>query len=490
MKRVFLFLVLCIIFFASAAIGEQAVDWAAAPVITTAYELSEGKLYLEWTGSSPVYQVYMDGKSVADVIVNNAIISVEKGTHSITVYPINEEKSADTKIEVGLDGDASISLGKTGKGISIPGINGNISLDLAALGLDPKKLTAGAPSETLNIDYVPNGMFSAVPDKPTATIDFSNNVILTFTDRYNADEYVVAVKAGKDVNYVKFNKHSEEASALITKNNTTVTVVLDQNFLQAQGCMLPELDNKYTFTVQLRKYAANLMDDTPITSVIHESKESSGAVYTPIAAWKTAPVVTYASQTADGQVTLQWTHNDNGLGCKYTVVKQNKKLGVKIGEEEIGTTAERTFVIDDLMNGNHSFAIVPKYNNEVGSASEDATIEIQNDWVVAPTLTCEQIATNQVKLNWATVEGVTGYHLKISKGDNTSILRFVNMDFSDYTEIDIDATAGPSEYIFTYEGDIDPVNGEKFKFEIYGVHIATNGQEQHTSTTSQIITIK
>ena len=42
----------------------ESADWAAAPVITKAYEQSEGKLYLEWEGQAPLYQVYMDGKKV------------------------------------------------------------------------------------------------------------------------------------------------------------------------------------------------------------------------------------------------------------------------------------------------------------------------------------------------------------------------------------------------------------------------------------------
>lgn len=481
MKKVFCLFLMIAIFFIPCASAEQPNDWASAPIITEAYELSEGKLYLKWTGAAPVYQVYMDGQSVANVIVDNAVISIEKGTHAINVYPINEAKSADTTIDIG--------LGFGGKLADIVGLNGNLNFDLATLGLDPKNLTAGNPSETLRVDYSPSAIFSTSPEKPNATTDFDDRVILTFTDRHNADEYVIGIREGKDTNYVKFNRHSAETGAFITKNNTTVTLILDQSFLQSQNCFIPELDKKYSFTVQLRKYAENLLNGCPIDTVIHESKESPDVSYTPIAAWKTAPVITYASQTADGQVTLQWTHEDNGLGCQYAVIQLNKKLGVKIGEKEIATTNEKSYVIDDLMNGNVSFMVVPKIDGDIGTSSKEASVEIQNDWVAAPTLNCEQKDKKQVVLTWIGVEGVSHYRITIFKGDNTSLLRFVNMDFTEFTSFEIEAENGEMEYIFTYDGEIDPTNGEKFKFEIYGLHTATDGSKQTTSTTTQIITM-
>ena len=51
-------------------------DTSTVALITKAYELAAGKLYLEWDGNAPVYQVYMDGESVASVIVNNAVIDI------------------------------------------------------------------------------------------------------------------------------------------------------------------------------------------------------------------------------------------------------------------------------------------------------------------------------------------------------------------------------------------------------------------------------
>ena len=417
----------------------------------------------------------MDGKSVANVIVNNAVIDVKKGTHTIQVYPISEAKAADTKVNLGLEG-ASV-------------IGGSIDVDLAMLGLDPKNLTAGSPSAALNIDYTPNPIFSASPDDLVATIDFDDVIHLSFVDRYYSDEYVVTIKVGKDTNYVKFSTTSEKSASLISKSKSVVTLTLDPEYLLSQECTIPELNTKYTFSVQLRKCAKNLLNNESVLTAVHSSKDSKGYSYTPTAAWKTAPVMTYASQTADGQITLYWTHETNGLDCEYAIMKLKKTVGIKTGEDEVGVVSGNSFVLNDLMNGKHSFTIVPVLDTERGTASDEATIEIKNDWVVAPLLTCEQVGIDSVKLTWTAETGVESYHLTVHTGDSNSILRFVNLDFSKYAEYDIASTGGAMEFIFTYPDEIDPDNGQKIKFEVYGVRYTATGEEQKTSTTSQTFTI-
>ena len=457
-----------------AALGESSSNWQIAPVITQAYELSSGELYLEWEGAAPVYQVYMDGECIESTIVNNAILPVKNGTHSITVYPISEAKSADTKIELGLTAKV---------------IGASVGLDLAALGLDPKNLTAGTPSSPLNIDYTSSPIFSASPEELQAVTDPQNRVHLSFTDRYYADEYIVSIKINKDVNYVKFTKGNEESDALIEQTDSLTTLTLDPAFLKNQECMIPQLDNKYSFTVQLRKYAENMLDGEKIPAVIHLSKESSSFNYTPTAAWKTAPVISYASQTADGQITLQWEHEDYGLGCKYSVVKINKSLGIKTSEEILGETAESQFVINDLSNDTYSFSVVPAFEDEQGFASEDINVEIQNNWVIAPILACEACGNNSVHLSWPTAEGIESYHITVYCGNSDSLLRFVNLDYSEYDAFDLPVTGNEMEYTFIYEDSIDPEIGMKLKFEIFGIRHTENGEEQKTASTAKSITI-
>ena len=481
MKRFVILVLLICICIMPHCVGEETADWSVAPVITKAYEQSAEKLYLEWTGSAPVYQVYLDGKSVASVSVQNAVIPIKNGSHIIAVYPIYAKKKADTNLDFELKVSGVPEVGDIG---------GNITVDLAALGLDPKELTYGMPSESLNIDYTADPIFNAAPEKLAAETDQDDIVYLSFTDRQNADEYLVTVKVGRDENHVRFYPEPDGSDQLITKANTMTTLKLDPDHLRQQGCMVPELNEKYTFTVQLRKYAVNLTNGEKEKTVIHESKASKGFDYTPVALWKTAPVITYASQTADGQITIRWDHDAAGRECEYTVMKINKALGIKTGEEAWGTTKENAFVINDVMNGSYTFTVVPGYGNETGSASAEASVDVKNEWVAAPTLTCEQGESGQVKLTWIAPAGVENYHITVYAGNSDSLLRFVDMDYKQFGEIDVTAAEGAMEYIYTYTGEYNAEVGQKLKFEIYGIRHAADGAEQRSASSAQVITIK
>ncbi len=473
-------LLLCLVLFLipSFSFGEEKSDWADAPIITKAYELESGKLYLEWDGNAPIYQVYMDGASVANVIVTNAVIPIKRGTHNICVYPINESKSADTAMNIGFDmGNKSI-------------FEGSLGFDLATLGLDPKKLTAGTASDSLYIDYNPDMLYNSAPDELAASTDFDNRVNLSFVDRYYADEYAITIRYKNDVTNIRFNLNSEDAASYITKANNLVTLVLDPTFLAKQHCMIPELGEKYTFTVQLRKYAMDLLTGEKEPNVIHESKVTRGYDYTPIAAWKTAPIITYASQTADGQLTIKWEHDDNEIGCEYSVVFIKKTLGVKTGEDTLATTKNKQVVIQDLMNGGYTIAIVPLFQGEKGTASDETFLEIKNEWVTAPTLVCEQTDTNQVRLTWPASPNVEFYHVTVFEGNSGSLLRFVNLDYKKLSETDLPAEAGTMEYLFNYDKEYDSDAGLRLKFDVYGVRHAASGSEQRSQTTSQMIVLK
>ena len=141
-------------------------------------------------------------------------------------------------------------------------------------------------------------------------------------------------------------------------------------------------------------------------------------------------------------------------------------------------------------NGGYCINIVPVLNGEKGSYSVDANVEIKNEWVVAPSLNCEQLADNQIKLTWKAPGNIESYHITVLRGDNNSILRFVDLDFSKYTEFDVPAVQGDMEYIYTYDDPIDSVNGTKMKFEIYGIRRTTTGGEQRSATSSKTIILK
>ncbi len=473
MKKLFFVLLALVLLPFFDAIAEDNADWSTAPVIIKAYEQAEGKLYVEWTGNATLYQVFLDGNKISDVIVNHQVININKGTHTIMVYPVYELRDISTKMDLQLNATA---------------VGGGLSLDLASLGLDPKHLYAGVPSDAFRIDYRPSQILNRTPEGLAAYTDPENRVVLSFEDQYNADEYLLTVRHKNDVNYLSYLV--SEDFALISKTNANTSVILDPAFLKGQECMVPELNEEYKFTVQLRKYSTDLITKEKEKSVILESKASGEYAYRVTAAWKKAPVITFASQTADGEITLQWDHEDYGIGCKYAVMKINKVLGVMTGEEQLGITDDHTLVIKDLINGGYCINIVPVFDGEKGSYSTDTNVEVKNEWVAAPELNCEQEGDNQVKLSWNASANIHKYHIVVYIGDSNSLLSFVDLDYNKYVEFDIDSVAGYMEYIYTYDKAINSENGLKMKFEINGVRYTESGSEQLSSTSSRSIVLK
>ncbi len=454
------------------AAADDADAWKAAPVIKSVYEADKEKLIVEWEGSADLYQVYLDGKMVSTVNLNNAIIEVKTGRHQIQVIPIKlESKGINTSVEFGL----------------LEIVSG--SIDLAALGVDPKDILQGSRSPTITLTYSVDPLFSAVPEITEADTDHQDRVILSFKDKYNSDLYKIGIKSGKDVNYIEFDPASAGAAGLVTKNNASVTVILDQEYLKKSGCMVPELDEEYSFSVTLEKYALDMVTQNVETSAVHSSKESKFIKYAPVAAWKAAPEIVYASQTADGQITLRWEHGAGKLPCEYEVKEITKTLGVKRKETLLSRSDKKEIVIKDLMNGTYYYTVTPVYSGEAGDTSEEVSIKLKNDWVAAPVLQCEALSGNRIKLMWQAAAGVESYHITVYAGSG-SLLRYVNLDFKEYTEFDVEAKPGSMEYIFNYGQDIVSDNGVKLKFEIYGIRHAANGTEQQSSSSKQIIAVK
>ena len=470
-KALFCLVLLIAILLSAAALGDNNPNWERAPVITKAYETSSERLYIEWEGNSVLYQVQMDGKKVMDVGQAKAIIPIKKGTHSIVVYPINSEKI-----------EQNIISGK------INGI-GTFEVDLSALGIGKNELTFGKASDKLSIDYNPDLIFNAVPDKLTATTVEKNNVKLSFIDRYNSDSYIIAIKIGNDINHIQFSVYDKSA-VYISRDNTNISIVLNADYLSEQGCMIPEVNEKYQFQVQLRKCAANLVKNEKIKTVMLDSKTSKWYAYTPIAAWKTAPMISFASQTADGQAKLVWEHENYKTDVEYSIIRNYKALFVKTGEELIGKTKKHEYIINDLANGQYSYIIVPNYQGESGPSSEETTVEIKNKWILAPDLNAEQINKNQVKLTWSVPESVDQYLLTVYAGSSKSLLRFVDLDYKKVYETDVDVYSDKMEYVYTYDITTEDDPAVRLKFEICGVHHNTSGEELKSAISRKTVELK
>lgn len=472
MKKLVPALFLIVFLYIAVCIPALAVDdgaWNTKPEITALYETEKGKLFIEWEGSASHYRVYIDGKVEAKVQNKNTIIDLKEGIHQINVVPFMYEPD-DSNASVSLD------LGSFGGG----------SLDLGSVGKDT---IYGTPSDTFRIDYAPNAILDATPIVNVAATDFEDRIILSFTDKFDADIYRVYITSGKDTTFADFDMTDEEASKFVQKDKSSVTIVLEDDYLKKHECMRPELGQKYSFSVKLRKWPIDKINGTNEKDVLLESKESKKFDFTPFAAWKYAPEIIYHSQTADGEVTLRWEHDDNGLGCKYKVLKLDKLLVVKKGQEEVGVTDEKEFVIKDLMNGKQIFAVVPILGKEEGIASDEVIEEVKNEWVLAPELECDAVDSNTVELQWESSKEVESYHVTVYTGSG-SVLRFINRDFKEYDEFDVPATEGDMQYEYNYDGSVDQENGARLKFEIYGIRHTANGVEQQSATSSQTVVLK
>ena len=446
--------------------------WRSAPSITSVYECSKEDFAIQWDGKADLYLVVVDGKGVETTKFKNAKIKLKSGQHTITILPMKKESR-------NIDPKFAIDISKIG----------GASIDLSALGIDPKNTLQGTESKPVKLNYTINPILNATPEITGAYTDFNDNVNLTFTDKYDSDVYTIYIKSGKDVIPTEFDRSSKDAAKLISTNNSTVTVTLDRDYLKEHEWMRPDLDRKYSFSVKLGKHPKNYVNDSDEPDSILNSKDSKFYDYTPYAAWKNAPEITYASQTADGEITIKWDHDDNGLGCEYKIVSPEKLLVVKKGNKEIGKTTKKEFIVKDVMNGKHTFSVIPVLGKEDGISSEDQTVEVVNNWVVAPSLECSLNGSKKVLLKWDAPAEVNSYHVTVYAGSG-SLLRFVNLDYKKYKEFDVACKPGKMEYTFTYDENIDSKDGVKLKFEIYATRKTEKGAEQKSTTSKQTITVK
>jgi len=466
-------------------LADGAENWGDEPIITKVYESGKEQIIVEWEGSADFYYVYLDGKKAATVNLNYAILNVKRGRHQIQILPIKfESKGKDSTLGFDVSLPIPEKLSFLGEGL-----DASANLDLGALGIDPKNILQGTRSKIITLNYNNTQLIDAVPEILGAVTDFDDNVVLSFVDKYDSECYEISIKSGKDISYVEFDRSSPACAEWIDKNNATVTIVLNREYLKSQGSMIPELGEKHSFGVRLGKHAVNFVNGEPETTMLLGSKDSKAFSYTPVAAWKTAPEITYASQTADGQITLQWAHEAKDLACEYEVVRVDKILGVKKGEEVLGKTQEHEFVVNDLMNGKADYIIVPVYAGERGDASDEASVEVANSWVAAPELSCEALSGNRVLLSWNCAAGVESYHITVYAGSG-SALRFINLDYKKYQEFDVAAADGKMEHVFEYGDELVTDQGVRLRFEIYAVRHTAKGAEQKSSVTKQAIQIQ
>lgn len=225
--------------------------------------------------------------------------------------------------------------------------------------------------------------------------------------------------------------------------------------------------------------------------MVYSSNESKTLEFTPVEAWTIAPVITSVKQTGEGEITILWTHNTlPDFSCEYEVMLITKTLGIKTGETVIAKTANKEAVLRDILNGEYCYTVVPYHGEKRGTASDEASVTVINIWSDMPQLSLKQLGYNQIRINWQSATGVDKYHICVYSGDSNSLLQFIDMDYRKYTEFDVTVDGDEMETIFTYPDAIDPDKGIKLKFEVYGIRITEDGNEQFSATASQTITLK
>ena len=449
---------------------EEDTSWKTKPVFTEVYEVGENTLQLKWTGDSNTYKLFVDGKHLHLISGGNQfrLEKLSSGAHSISLIPVKYVSATE---------NSAFSF-------DIPFL-GEANWDWKAIGIDPKKIFDGEQSDLLEFNYTPSTLGKARPEIKTIETDFNDNVVISFKDPYAADGYRIFISHGKaGERHYDFDTHSEETSRYISKTNGTVSITLDKEYLD----IAPELNEEYGFSVQLIQYPKNLITGEIVASSPQHSEISKKVDYTPEARWKIAPIITYHAQTDDGEITLRWEHDDNGLRCTYKVLRLVKYFGVKKEWEEIGQTDEHELVVGNLKKGKHNFVIVPTLSGEDGHASEEISEDIK-DLLMPPLLTCSADGDNTVKLRWKADDNVQAYHITVYAG-SSSVLQVLKRDYKMLTDFDVPVAEGEMEYYYQYDGTEDSENGVKLKFEIYGVSVASDGAQKRSATSSQTIVLR
>ena len=448
-------------------------DWTDMPVITSAHETGKDQFTITWEGKAPVYIVKIDGVEKTTVADNKATFKLEDGLHTAQIIPINRETRRD---------DIQNIFGPIKIKTSI-----NFSLD--KYHMDKDHLVAGQFSDEIKIDYSGEKIYDASPASLRAAMDLQGAVYLTFTDPYGADGYQVRYKTGNEENGVNYSLSDEDTAKWITKDEDSVKIMLDSEYLQSKEFPAIQLNKDYSFSVLLQKNPTDHITAGKAENTLLVSKSTSTNLKTtPV--WKDAPVITFSEQTADGEITIKWTHPAAELGSQYTVTLRNKALIITTGESELAKVTGTEAVIKNLQNGSYTMVVTPENEGEKGNSSAEFTVNVNNNWSQTPEVTVTQIDPKAAKVEISHVFGIEKYNIKVFCGNKENLLSIIDMDYSLYGEYVVDAVSPVTEYTFVYDKEDQSTDELKVKFEIYGIHLSEDGKEQNSATKIEQITLK
>lgn len=441
-------------------------DWTEAPVILHAYESGKDWFTLKWEGKAPVYIVMLDGNQKTVEAGNSSTFKLENGLHTIQIVPVNRD-ALRYDIE-NVQGTISIKA--------------PVSFDLSNYHLSRDHLVHGLMSDKFEVDYSASTIYDKAPSNLKARIDLQNAVHLEFVDSTKADKYLVTYKT----NNIEHTVTIDKAEANV--NGDSVEIILSPELLQQKECPPFDVDKDYSVTVSSQIASTDLIEQKSSDKML--SSRSTSVNFKTTAAWKDAPVIVSGEQTADGEITIRWTHPAADMGCRYSVSILDKFTFVTTKESEKIKTEKTEAVIRDLQNGSYTIIVTPENNGEKGSSSAEYTITVNNNWSQAPEIEVSQINSRSAKVRINHIYGIDAYAIKVSCGNPDNLLRFVDLDYALYGEYTVDAVSPVTEYTFDYEKDIAPDKELKVKFEIYGIHYAEDNAEQHSATKTEQIVLK
>ena len=448
-------------------------DWTEEPTFLSAHETGKDQFTIIWEGKAPVYIVKVDGTDKATVADNKATFKLDNGTHNLQIIPVNRESGRDD-IE-GITGPISIRTSY------------NFNLDKYHMKKD--HLVAGQFSEEKEINYTAEKIYDASPDGLTSFLDLHGAIHLRFIDHFKSDRYIVSYRTGSDEYSVAFSRDDQESAKWISTTADLIEIVLDPDFLQSKRDPIIQPDKDYTFSVQLQKKPIDYMSNEKAEKTLLSSQRANTSLKTtPV--WKTAPVITFAEQTADGEVTIRWTHPGAELGYQYSVSLRSKAVFITTGESELIKVNGTEAVLKGLQNGNYTLVVTPEVDGQKGTSSAEFTVVVNNNWSQAPEVVLSQIDSRTAKAEITHIFGIEEYHIKILCGDSGNLLKYVDLDYSVYGEYTVDAVSPVTEYTFVYEKEAKPTDEIKVKFEIYGIHHDEDGKTYHSATRTAQITLK
>lgn len=456
-----------------AADAEVNPDWTEAPVLLSAHETGKDQFTVTWKGKAPVYVVRVDGVEKTAVANTKATFKLENGQHTVQIVPVNRETKRDDIQDI--SGPIRIKT--------------PISFNLSTYNMDKDHLVAGQFSETIKVDYSAEKIYDAAPSDLKAVTDLNGAIHLTFTDPIDSDEYRVSYKTGNEEYVANYSKEDPASAEWITKDGNSVQITMDPDFLQGKNRQAVQPDRNYTFSVLLLKQPLDYVSRGKTNQTRLASKGASvNLKTTPV--WKDAPVIVSGEQTADGEITLKWTHPAAELGCLYAVSLRNKAVFITTGESELARVDGSEAVIKDLKNGNYTLVVTPEHNGEKGTSSAEITVTVNNNWSQAPEFTVTQVDSRTAKVEINQIFGIESYRIKVSCGNTANLLSFVNLDYSLYGEYTVDAASPVTEFVFRYEKEAKPEDEIKVKFEIYGIHRLEDETTQNSATRTEQIILK